>query len=128
MKKFQGKKHSNKYKKIIHSKLVLVILGIFLIFFIFNIIKFIDKASDTRKNREIAENKVFELQQQKEKLEADILKLNTEKGVEENIRDKFGLGKAGEEMIVIIEDQNKVNTEEEDKKNGFFSFLKNLFK
>jgi hypothetical protein len=125
MKKFQSKK---RYKKIIQSKPVLIILGISLIFFIWNIIKLTEKAIETKKNRDIARNKIIELQKQKSELELKIQKFNTEKGLEENIREKFGFAREGEGMILVIDDQNKSNNTETENKNSFFNFLKNLFK
>lgn len=126
MRNFQSKKHS-KMKKFMQSKPVLIILGICLLFFIYNIIKLANKASETKRNREIAENKIIELQKQKEELTKEIEKLNTEKGIEEDIREKFGLGKEGEGMIVIVEDESKNNNENAEKSGGFFDFLKKLF-
>jgi len=124
MKKFQNKKH---YKKIMQSKHVLIVLGVCLIFFIFNIIQLTNKAIETRKNRNIAQNKINQFQQQKNDLEYKIQKLNTEKGMEENIRERFGLAKEGEGVVIIVEDKNKIENKEIENDKGFFSFLKNLF-
>jgi cell division protein FtsB len=76
---------------------------------------------------QVVENKVIELQKQKEKLSLDIEKLKTDEGVEESIRTKFGLAKEGEGEIVIVEDKNP-SPPVEKSDGGFFSFLKNLFK
>jgi cell division protein FtsB len=124
MKNFQEK---NRYRKIIQSKPVLIILGICLVFFIFNIVQLTSKAIETKKNREIAENKINELQTQKSELEYKIQKLNTEKGMEENIREKFGLGKEGEGMIVIVDEKEKIKNEEIENSSKFLNFFKNLF-
>ena len=85
------------------------------------------KMAVTRENRKIAENKVAELQNEKIRLSADISKLNTESGIEENIREKFGLAKEGEGLIIVVEDKDKTEAEDESS-GGFFSFFKNLFK
>ena len=82
----------------------------------------------TKENREIVEYKIAELEKGKEKLSSDIAKLQTEEGVEENIREKFGLAKEGEGMIVIVEDKNQPEIPLETNTSGFFSFFKNLFK
>jgi len=124
MKNFQAKK---RYKKIMQSKPVLIILGICLIFFIWNIVKLTGKAIETKKNRDIAQNKIIELQKQKDELELKIQKLNTEKGMEENIREKFGFAKEGEGMILVVDDQNKIDNKEVENKNSFLNFLKKLF-
>ena len=85
-----------------------------------------NKMSVTRENRKIAENKVAQLEKEKEKLASDINKLKSQNGIEENIRDKFGLAKEGEGLIVILDDKNTAETSKENS-GGFFSFLKNWF-
>jgi hypothetical protein len=87
-----------------------------------------NKTQETSKNRKILEDKIIELEKSKEKLNSDIIKLKTEKGVEENIREKFGLAKEGEDMILIIDDKNQRVDEAEPESSGFFSFFKNWFK
>lgn len=124
MRNFQEKKN---FRKIMHSKIVLIILGVLVLLFIYNVIKLANKAVDTKRNREIAEKKIAELQIQKEELTKEIEKLSTEKGIEEDIREKFGLGKEGEGMIVIVDDESKNNNLSEEKSGGFFIFLKKLF-
>lgn len=85
-----------------------------------------NKMQVTIENRKIAENKVAELEKEKKRLSSDISKLKSQDGVEESIREKFGLAKEGEGMIVVVEDKNPPQTPKQ-KPGGFFSFLKNLF-
>lgn len=125
MKNYQGKKQNKNFFK---SKFVLIFLLIILIIFISNVIKLAIKAIDTKEKKELAYNRIIELKKQKEKLEYDLQKLNTEKGIEENIREKFGLGKEGEGMIVLVEEENLSELNINKNKNNFFYFLKNLFK
>lgn len=124
MRNFQEKKN---FRKIMHSKIVLIILGVLVLLFIYNVIKLANKAVDTKRNREIAEKKIAELQIQKEELTKEIEKLSTEKGIEEDIREKFGLGKEGEGMIVIVDDESKSTEENLEKKSGFLEFFKKMF-
>ena len=126
MANFQKKKDNN--RKLIQSKPVLVFLIILTVFLIYNVIGLFIKREETEKNKEIAQNKIIELQKQKEKLTSDIEKLNTEKGLEESIRDKFGLAKDGENMIVIVDDASASIPSTENGKKGFFSFFKKIFK
>jgi len=124
----RNSKGNREERKIMHSKPVLVILGIIIIVFAWNITGFIGKMKETARNKKIAENNMRELEQTRIKLSADIANLQTEKGVEENIREKFGLAKEGESMIVIVEEKNPSAETTEKKQSGFFSFIKNLFK
>jgi len=124
MRNFQEKRG---IRHIMQSRLILVFLGVIILVFAWSVIQLVSKAEETAKNKNIAEDKIVELQKGKEKLSSDIAKFQTEKGIEENIREKFGLAKEGENMIVIIEDKN-LPEKEEVESNGFFSFLKNWFK
>ena len=104
------------------SKPVLLFLAVLLFIFAWGVFGFISKTGATRENRKISENKVAELERKKEKLSADIAKLETDEGVEENIRQKFGLAKEGEGVIIIVEDPNKPEIPKEESK-GFWSFF-----
>lgn len=125
MNKFQKK---GKWDNLIYSKIFLTFLGILIIFFIFNMFHFMNKASDTFKNKKNVEDKIIELEKSKDKFNTDILKLQTEKGVEESIREKFGLAKEGENMIMIVNDKNEKKVEESNDSKGFLYFFKNWFK
>lgn len=125
MRNFQEKKG---FKNILQSWPVLIILGLLLLFFAWGVIRFLVTLEETSKNKKMAEAKVAELTNSKEKLVTDIDSLNTDKGLEENIREKFGLGKVGEGLIVVVDDKNAVTTEKEGKKNWFSSLLDNWFK
>ena len=114
-----------------YSKPVLIFLGILVLLFAWNVFGFIGKMEITRENRKIVENKVAELEREKAKLSADIARLETEEGIEESIREKFGLVKEGESLIVVIEDKNALQAESRENTGGFFSrlfFWKNWFK
>ena len=125
MKRFQEK---NKFRKIMQSKPALILLGLVIIFFTWNVIGLMNRMQDTAKNRQIEEEKIAELIERQNKLSTDIANLKTEKGLEENIREKFGLAKEGEEMIIVVEDKEQNNTTKETQSDKFFSFLRNIFK
>ena len=110
------------------SKIVLIFLGMLIVFFAWNVFNLLRKMQETRNNRIIAENKVLELQKSKEKLSLDIQNLKTDKGKEENIRDKFGLAKDGENVIVIIDDKNQIQNQKEPESKSFLSLIKNWFR
>jgi len=81
----------------------------------------------TIKNRKLAEAKVAELEAQKTKFESDIAKLSTDEGKEESIRERFPVAKAGEGLIVVVDDKNAALSQEAST-GGFISFLRKLFK
>jgi cell division protein FtsB len=125
MSKFQEK---NRWKDILQSKPVLILFGIVIVFFIWNVFNLMSRMQETIKNRKIEEDKIAELKQRESNLSANIANLKTEKGVEENIREKYGLVKEGEGVIIVVEDKDKNNAPPKEEPNKFISFLKNLFK
>jgi len=76
----------------------------------------------------VAEEKIQELQKEKAELLSNINQLKTDKGMEASIREKFGLAKEGEDMVVVVDDKDSPKTDSSAKSAGFFSFLKNWFK
>ena len=126
MRSFQKK---GKLQRIMQSKIFLIFLGLLMVVFIYSLFGFVNKMLETVKNKKNLEDKISELEKSKEKLTTDIQKLNTDQGVEENIRDKFGLAKEGENMIMIVDDKDSPKQEDTAQKpGGFLSFLKNWFK
>ena len=117
---------SGRLKRIIQSKTFLIFFGIVILAFIYSMFDFIGKMEETGKNRKIVEDKITELEKSKEKLNSDITKLKTEQGIEESIREKFGLAKEGENMILIIDDKNSSEIPKNTDSGGFFSWLKSL--
>ncbi len=125
MRNFQKNK---KWKRLSQSKSFLVFLGIIILFFVYSMFGLVGKMEETANNKKIVENKIAELEKSKEKLNSDITNLKTEEGVEGTIREKFGLAKDGESMIMVVDDKNSTQAQKKDDSGGFFSWLKNLLK
>jgi cell division protein FtsB len=125
MRNFQEK---NKFKRFMRSKPVLVLLTVILIAFAWNLVILTGKLQETYKNKKIEQEKISDLENRKSKRISDIEKLNTDKGKEEVIREKFGVVKDGEQVIVIVDDKSQTATPSQVGSNGFFSFIKNIFK
>ncbi len=123
MRNFQQKRG---WRNIIESWPVIILLCLFLAVFIWGVVGFMGKMSATRENRRVAENKLAELQSERTRLSTEIANLKTERGVEENIREKFGLGKEGEDLIVVVDDQTKP-VEVPVEQGWFASFWDKLF-
>ena len=115
------------WRDIAQSKPVLIVLGLLILVFAWNILGFWNKMQDTERNKKIIEDKITALNQQKDKLTADINDLNTEQGKEKIFRENYGLVKEGENEIVIVDDKNSPPPPPA-KSSGFFGFLKGLFK
>ncbi|MEK7080841.1 MAG: septum formation initiator family protein [Patescibacteria group bacterium] len=110
------------------SRPVLILLGILILIFVWNILGFWSKMEETSKNKKIVEDKVVALKQQKENYSSEINSLKTDQGKEKVFRENLGLAKEGEEMIVVVEDKNPPVAPKTAPSSGFLSFFRNLFK
>lgn len=128
VKNFQGKKKQGPLKRILYSPLGMVIFGIVFMVFASGVVDFMLKMRDTSKNKDIAEQKVAELEKRKQKLVNDISELNTDKGKEKVFREDFGLAKEGEGLIIVVEDESggKDSSLEGQSEADIFS-LRNFF-
>lgn len=123
MKNFQ---QSTKLRNVLHSKPVLILFGVLVLFFAWNVIGLMGKMQVTIENKKVAESKLAELKKEKENLSSEISKLQTDSGKEASIRERFPVAKEGESVVVIIEDKNKPTTTDV-APEGFFSSIKNWF-
>lgn len=127
MRNFQQKGHKTSFRRILESWPFLFLFVIVLVFFTSGVFSFLIKMNETIKNKKIAEDKVYALEQRKDKLITDINNLNTDKGKEKVFRENFGLGKEGEGMIVVVEDKSSPPQPQVEEKKGFLDFFNNLF-
>jgi cell division protein FtsB len=109
------------------SKPFLICLGLLILFFAWNIWGLWNKMEETTKNKQIVQNQITALNQQKDKLTSDINNLNTDQGKEQVFRENFGLAKDGESEIVVL-DNNAQAPSAPVQSSGFVGFFKNLFK
>jgi cell division protein FtsB len=124
MRNFQ-QKHG--FRRVLESKTFLILLGAVLLVFIWNLFIFVGKMKETARNKNLAEDKLAQLETQKSQVSSEVQKLGTQEGVENAIREKFGLAKEGEGVVVVTDD-NSANNTATVSKSGFWSFFKNLFK
>lgn len=105
MMEFQEKR---RVKKALYSKITLVLL-LFLLFIILRGVWGVyQKQKYTKDNLEKVEDNLAELKEREERLSAEIDWLKTENGMEQEIREKYGLVKPGEEVIIIV-DKKDIN-------------------
>ncbi|MFH1201255.1 MAG: septum formation initiator family protein [bacterium] len=124
MRNFQKKRG---WRNIIQSKLFLILFGIAILVFSWNVFGFWNKMQETEKNKKIVEDRVTALKQQKENISSEMNNLNTDQGKEKFFRENLGLAKEGEEVIIVVEDKNPPPAPLP-VSSGFFSFFTNWFK
>ncbi len=125
MRNFQEKRG---IKEIMKSKPALVLLGFIILIFTWSVLKLAGQMQETAQNKKLAEEKIAELTQAQIKLASDIDNLQTVDGKEEIIRDKFGLAKPGEGLIVVVDDQNDAVDQNSQNDIGFWNRIKSWFK
>ena len=109
-------KEKRKLKGILYSKPMIIFLGLILVFLINAVWDVYKKAKIANDNKELVSQNFNELKERKEDLSSKIEKLNTERGVEEELRKKFGVAREGEEVVVVINPDI-----EKDKEKSIFS-------
>ena len=100
MLEFQEKR---KLKKFLYSKTVLAVLIIFIILTLNAVWGVYKKQAVTKDNFAKTASNLAELQARDKMLSSEIERLKTESGTEEEIREKYGLIKPGEEVITVVD-------------------------
>lgn len=114
-------------KKVIYSKITLVILAILLLVVVRGVWGVYNDAKITEENEFIAQQELQELEERKQRIGAEIEELNSASGVEKEIRNKFSVVKEGEEMIMILDEKNP-NHGSDLEKDSFWSKIVNWLK
>lgn len=114
-------------RRIAESKPALAVLAGIMIFSMWNLAVFWRKMNETEKNRELAAERATALEESKKHLEAQVGKLQTERGVEEVLREDFGLTREGEGVIIVVEDESEKKGLEDENK-GFWGWVRGIFK
>jgi cell division protein FtsB len=119
MREFQEKR---KLRGFFYSKKMAVLLVLILIFLSYSTIKLYFKNRNAVLKRNETGNELADLEQRKTELEKDVNRLQSESGLEEEIRNKFNVQKPGEKALVIV-DKNLENgkIESGNELNDFFS-------
>ncbi|PIT96993.1 hypothetical protein COT82_00180 [Candidatus Campbellbacteria bacterium CG10_big_fil_rev_8_21_14_0_10_35_52] len=116
-----------KFKRLLYSKLSLIILALIVIKLSFSVFDMYKKERDTRLKRIEQKNILYELEKREKDLNDEIERLSSEKGIEEEIRSKFEVGKEGESVILIIDNPEDKNMKNNNTKKSFWQRLKDLF-
>ena len=124
MLEFQEKR---KLRRLIYSKITLVLL-ILLILLILNGVWNIYKKQDiTKDNLAKTASSLESLQARENMLSSQIERLKTPAGTEEEIREKYGLVKPGEEVIVVVDSSTTAADETSTTDTGFWQKIVNWF-
>ena len=126
MAEFQKKQNKN---KLIYSPLMLFGLLVIVLIFMYNMIELVEKSRETAKKRDLMIKNIESLQARENAIKNEIANLETEKGAEEAVREKYRVVKEGEKMVVIVDQEANAESAVSTvaHKKGLLEFVKNLF-
>ena len=100
MREFEYKR---KFRRVLSSPLVLLPLAVLLIFLARGTWNIYVKNRDSGIELRIAEERLLKLRERQKALSTGVAKLQTETGIESEIRDRLQMAKEGERAIVIVD-------------------------
>lgn len=129
MRQFEKKQKTTKIKSLVFSVPFIVVLAVFCSLSINATWDVYKKARETKKNMTAVAETYDELKIRESELVGKIESLETPLGVETEIREKFGLVKEGEEMIVIVDPpkEEKEDNPEDVKSKTLWEKIKGWF-
>src|SRR3989338_2723925 len=89
--------------RLIGKRLLLIFLLALVIVAVSSVWKVYRKAQESSVLRKEAEVKLSDLYKRRTQLETDITKLKTSRGMEEALREQYGLAKIGAHVLVIVD-------------------------
>jgi len=120
-------KRENK-NKIWFSPVFLLLFFCFVVFFAYNIFGLIKKEREISHRKDLILDEIKELKERELTLTENIKNLETEKGKEAVIRDKYQVVKQGEKMVVIVDRENpETEVVQEKMEHSFWDWVKELF-
>lgn len=90
------------------KRIILLIILIFLfILLIISVVRIYKKHQLTKVLVKEAENRLQTIKEKSLQLEQDIRKLETPRGIEEELRNRYRIAKPGEQVIILLENQSE---------------------
>lgn len=119
-------KHFRHAKKWLYGKVIILVLVVIAAFALNGTWEVYKKAKLARESRNEIQTELTKLTDRKNALTHDTELLKTDRGVEETMRQKFGVVKEGEEVVVVVDpidggDAGKT------KPQGLWGWFKSLF-
>jgi len=121
MKEFQQKRQWRRLLMSWPSIILLVLIAALVTSALFGVYK---KSQEALSRRGSLQAEFEVLMQRKAYLEEEVQRLKTKIGIEEEIIDRFGVSKPGEEVLVIVEDEENENgSDQEGDKKSFWQTI-----
>ena len=115
-------KHKRKIKKRIYSKFTIVVLSLIVLALFNGVWGIYQKVRTSKQKLDLSKEKYEEVKDRHLAIEEQIHHLNTNSGVEEEVRTKFNMAKEGERVIVLVdENDDSQDGTLNDSKRSFWS-------
>ena len=92
-----------KMYQLVYSKVTILITVFFIIVLIPGVYGIYKKVSESEKDRKAAERELADLETREQMLVLKVDRGNTDRGLEEQIREKYNVAKEGESVIVLVD-------------------------
>ncbi len=116
-----------KFKSVIYNKVTIFVLFVLVLLVVHSTWGVYLKKRESIEMMNISQEKLAELESRDSELDLKINKLNTQSGIEEEIRSKFSVTKADESMVIIVRENGEASsTPNEDL--GFWDKLRSFFR
>ncbi len=86
----------------------------------------LQKMLDSREKRKLAEKELLYVENRFETLQEKVSYLETEKGVEEAVRDKYNVAKEGEKVFIVVDSNDNTKTQSNIEEEGIFDKMLDL--
>lgn len=118
----------NRARKFVHSPIVLAIMVILALFLLKAVLDLFSKSRDARIAAEGVKREYEELVEREAAIRHDLERLGTPDGVEAEIRQKFGVVKEGEEVVVVIPNEQNAAQKSPQKSTGWWQQFLDWFR
>lgn len=92
-----------KLRKLLYAKPTIIIMAMFLVLISHSAWRMHEKSLDAISKRDKAIEELRALEARKAELENDVARLSSDRGIEEEIRDRFMVAKEGEKVMIVVE-------------------------
>ena len=115
------------YIKILYSKYFIIFSMMIIIYMGFQVWEVYYKFLETKKKLNNSNEVLYSAQLKENDLMKDIESLESEFGIEKEIRETYGMVKEGEELVRIIDNKENLNLSDTKKDESFWGKIKDMF-
>jgi cell division protein FtsB len=116
-----------KLKRLLYSKWMIGLLFIIILFLLNGVWNVYQKERSTNEKRDMVEKELAELVERERALQDEMNRLSTERGIEEEIREKYNVARVGEEIVVIVDAPSDETRAAAGERKSFWSVILDWF-